>query len=273
MKNSKGSGFMARKANLLSIRILSVIAFILVMVVNSLANTLPINGRTTGEISDMYPNLFVPTGLTFSIWGVIYLFLLSYTFYQTGLFRRTSSTETEIVKRIGWLYVLSCIANISWILCWHYDFILLSVLVMLVLLVTLIIIYQRTRSGKGSTFMEKLFISAPFSLYLGWITVATIANITALLVDIKWDGWGISPVIWTSIVILVAIGITLLIQKKFKDILFSLVVIWALIGILIRHIDLYESQYPFIIGVVCIGIIAVGVGVFLIVFGKKSLKF
>lgn len=263
---------MERKANIIIPKTISVIMFTLVIIVNSLSNILPINGKTAGEISDMYPNLFVPVGFTFSIWGVIYLFLLMYTIYQTGIFTKHSDGELEKVKGIAWFYILTCIANIGWILCWHYGLVLLSVVVMLVLLITLIIIYQKIRTEKASTWKEKLFILSPFSLYLGWITVATIANITAFLVSIRWNGWGISHEIWTSIVILVAIGITLLNQKKFNDVLYSLVIIWSLVGILIKHVTVYNSQYYLVIGVVCVGLAAILFGTLFIFMRNNRVR-
>ena len=251
---------MFTRTSLLPTKILGVIGFIIVITINTLANTLPINGKTTGEISDMYPNLFVPAGLTFAIWGVIYLFLLMYTLYQTGIFTKHSSREIERIRGIGGLYFLSCIANAAWILCWHYNMILASVAVMLVLLITLILIYNKTRLGKAASNKEKVFLSAPFSLYLGWITVATIANITAFLVSIGWNALGIDPEYWTVAVIVVAVIITLIVQKLHRDVLFSSVVIWAFIGIIIRHVDTYKSQYPIIISTVGLGIIVVFIG-------------
>lgn len=251
---------MLAKASLRFTKIYSVIGFILMIMINTLASTLPINGKTTGEISDMYPNLFVPAGLTFSIWGVIYLFLLLYTLYQTGLFTKHSTREIERIQGIGGLYFLSCIANAAWILCWHFNAIIASVDVMLVLLITLIVIYKKTRLQTAASNKEKLFVSAPFSLYLGWITVATIANITALLVSLKWNALGLPPEYWTVAVIVVAVIITLIIQRKFRDVLYSGVVVWAFIGIIIRHVDTYKSESPVIIGAVGLGIVVVLIG-------------
>lgn len=224
-----------------------VLGFLGVVAANSLANILPINGYNTGELSDLYPNLFVPAGLTFSVWGVIYLFLLLFTVYQTGVFSKLSVNEESRFTRISGLFMISCLANVGWILSWHYRHLLLSVLVMLLLLAVLGFIYVYTRSIENSSFKTKVFISAPFSLYFGWITVASIANITALLVDAGWNRWGISEEVWTCGMILAATLITVLVQKAYKDLVFSGVVIWAVLGIAIRHQGILENRYPLVV--------------------------
>ena len=236
---------MKKIQSLTLIRLLSVLAFILMIVVNALANSLPINGQNTGQVSNLYPSLFTPAALTFSVWGLIYLSLLFYTIYQTGLFGKKSQNYTRTIRETGSLFILSCLANTAWILCWHYNLMVQSVGVMLLLLATLILIYLRLRRaiGAGRTLGEKWMISIPFSFYLAWISVATIANITALLVKIRWDGWGMPPQGYTIIVIVVATLITVVVQRRYRDIAYSLVVIWALTGILIQHMGLYKMAY------------------------------
>jgi len=236
---------MKKIQSLALIRLLSVLAFILMIAVNALANILPINGQNTGQISNLYPSLFTPAALTFSVWGLIYLFLLLYTIYQTGLVGKKSQNYTRAIRETGSLFILSCLANTAWILCWHYNLMVQSVGAMLLLLAALILIYLRLRRsiGAGRTLGEKWMISVPFSFYLAWISVATIANITALLVKIKWDGWGLSPQVYTIAVIVAATLITVVVQRKYRDIAYSLVVIWALAGILIQHMGLYKMAY------------------------------
>lgn len=257
---------------LLVIRILSILAFILMLTVNALANILPINGQNTGQVSNLYPNLFTPAALTFSIWGVIYLFLLLYTIYQTGLLGKKSQNFQKAIRETGGLYILTCLANTAWILCWHYNLMALSVGVMLILLVTLIIIYLKLRKsiGAGKTLGEKWMISVPFSLYLAWISVATIANITALLVKIKWDAFGIAPQIFTIAVIIVAITLTWLVQRRYRDIAYSLVVIWALTGILIQHMGFFKMTYWGIIITVVMGMAILLIGCYTSAFKKKK---
>jgi len=228
---------MLRKSKKISYALLNLIGFIAVIAVNTLAMTLPINNITTGEVSDKYPNLFVPAGITFSIWGVIYLFLALFIIYQFVIAFKKSTGERGIFEKTGLLFFLSCIFNVSWIFAWHYGIVWLSLAIMILLLITLISIYVRLRTGRaGIKNHEKFFVNIPFSLYLGWITVATIANVTAFLVDINWDGFGISEQLWAVILIAAALIITLLTLLSRNDIFYSLVVIWAFTGIILKRI-------------------------------------
>ncbi len=226
-------------------KIVTVITFLAMIIVNALANILPINGLETGQVSDSYPNLFAPAGLTFAIWGVIYLLLLGYTLYQIGLFQKDqSASTTSLLNRVNVLFSLSSIANAAWIFAWHYRSIPLSMLLMVVLLVCLMLINQATHSVQLSG-REKAFIRLPFSVYFGWITVATIANATTVLVDAGWNGWGMSEPLWAVIIIAVGllIGVATMLRKR--DIAYGLVLIWAYVGILIKHVSAggFAGQY------------------------------
>src|SRR4030042_6141001 len=164
---------------------LNFIGFLAVVLVNTLAVILPINNRTTQELSDKYPNLFVPAGITFSIWGVIYILLILFIIYQFVVAFRKSSDERGIFEKIGILFFLSCGFNVAWILAWHYKLVWLSLIIMVLLLLSLIFIYIRLGTGRiGIKNYEKGFVNIPFSIYLGWITLATITNVTAFLVNI-----------------------------------------------------------------------------------------
>ncbi len=208
-----------------------------VIVVNYLANALPLNDRNTGEISDAYQNLFAPAGLTFSIWGLIYLLLFVYIVYQFGFFdRKNSAKRNGLIDKIHIYFTINLIANIAWIFAWHYDYIFASVFIMLVLLFTLIKIADINREETFSG-LEKLYIRLPFSVYFGWITVATIANVTVFLVSISWTGFGIAEYVWTSIILLVGALIGIMRMLKDKDIAYGLVFVWAYVGILIKHIS------------------------------------
>ncbi|MHB1453799.1 MAG: tryptophan-rich sensory protein [Saccharofermentanales bacterium] len=263
---------MTEKTTKILLRSGCVLGFLGVMAANSLANILPINGYNTGELSDLYPNLFVPAGLTFSIWGVIYLFLLLFTVYQTGILSKLSVNEEARFIRISGLYMISCAANIGWILLWHYRQLMLSVFVMFLLLAVLGFIYVYTRSIENSSCKTKILISAPFSLYFGWITVAAIANVTALLVDAGWSGWGISDEVWTCAMILVAVLLTVLIQRAYKDLVFSGVVVWAILGIVIRHQSTLDRHYPLVILLAYAGIAIILAGCAWIIFGSKIMR-
>ena len=183
------------------IAILNIVAYVGTIVMNGLANALPINGYNTGQLSDLYPNKFVPAGLTFSIWGIIYLLLGVFVVYQAVVAFRSNPGTDNFVSRIGPWFLISSLANMAWIVAWHYRQVPLSLLIMLGILLSLIMIYQRLQVGLASApGNEKFLVHLAFSIYLGWITVATIANVTTLLVDLGWDGFGISDVSWTVVV-------------------------------------------------------------------------
>ena len=222
--------------------VLNAAAFVVMVVVNALSAQLPINGITPGEVSDSFPNLFAPAGITFSIWGVIYLLLTGFILYQFGVFKGKSGYSLESVKTIGLLFVISSAANAAWIFSWHYFIIPLSLVLMLVILICLIMIHQRLMGQQLST-KEKIFVKLPFSIYFGWITIATIANVTTLLVSLGWDGFGISEAVWMVIVLAVGVVIagTIIIGKK--DIFYGLVILWAYAGILIKHLTVFAGQY------------------------------
>jgi hypothetical protein len=215
---------------------INLVGFLGVVVVNGLANALPINNKTTAQLSDQYPNLFVPAGLTFAIWGLIYLLLAIFVAY--GLIQAIRrSSGSDIIQKIGLLFFLSCVANMGWIFAWQYEIVPLSLVIMLLLLACLLAIYIKLGVGRrGTTGKERYFVHLPFSVYLGWITIATIANVTALLVDVHWGGWGLSEQFWAVLVILVGIAITLAMLFRRQDIFYALVVDWALLGILIKRL-------------------------------------
>ena len=181
-----------------------ILTFIVMIAANVLAEALPINGQTTAAISDSFKVVFVPAGYVFSIWGIIYLALLGFTIYQALPSKRTN----PYLRKIGYLFAATNLLNAGWIVLWHFNLYLLTMLVMIALLVTLILIYLRLDIGKVKvSAAEKLLVHVPFSIYLGWITVATIANATALLKYLGWNGFGISGEIWT--VILLGVGVVL----------------------------------------------------------------
>jgi len=181
------------KAN--GLKIVTLITFLIMVMMNGLANALPINGITTGEVSDSYPNLFAPIGLTFAIWGVIYLLLALYTGYQMLAFKTSSFSEkSDMFKIVNVWFVVSSIVNSIWIVAWHYRWIAVTMFLMVILLICLIVVNQFLKNRRLST-TEKVLVRLPFSVYFGWITVATIANMTTLLVAIHWTGWGLSDTV------------------------------------------------------------------------------
>ncbi len=236
------------------IRVFAGVAYAAMVAVNFLANSLPINNRSTGAISDAYPNIFAPAGLAFSIWGLIYLLLAGYVLYQFISFGKKGRQKKEgLLQKVNVLFIATSLANLSWIFAWHYDLIGLSVLMMAVLLVLLIKIADILRLEQ-LTVREKLFISTPFSVYFGWITVAAIANITVFLVSVGWNGFGIADAAWTSMILLVGAVIGVLRLRKDKNIAYGLVLIWAYLGILLKHVSAsgFGGQYPSVIATVMV---------------------
>ena len=234
-------------------KIIVVVTYVAMVAVNFMANGLPINNRSTGEISDAYPNLFAPAGPAFFIWGLIYLLLGGYVIYQ--FLKKEQKTEA-LLQKINPFFIATSLANISWIFAWHYDYIGFSVIIMAALLFLLIKIADIICNKEFSP-LGKLFIWTPFSIYFGWITVASIANITVFLVSINWNGFGIADFIWTSIILLVGALIGILRMNKDKNIAYGLVLVWAYIWILYKHLSNsgFSQQYPSIIFVVTICLI------------------
>lgn len=224
------------------------IGFVTMVFVNYLANALPIGGVSTGEASDAYPNLFTPAGITFSIWGLIYLLLLLHISYQWGIGRKDRGpAKEELFVAINPYFLVNTLANIAWIFAWHYGVIWLSALIMLLLLFTLIRIADIV--NRPGADVDAPRVRAPFGIYFGWISVATIANITVLLVSLSWDGFGIAEQIWTVIVLLVGASIGIWRAQKDKNVFYAAVFVWAYAGILLKHVSEtgYAAKYPGVI--------------------------
>lgn len=203
-----------------------------VLVVNALANILPINGLNTGQVSALYPSLFTPAGITFSIWSIIYLLLIGFVVLQW--FRLNDAVSSALYKRITPLFFISSIFNMAWIMVWHHLFVWISVLIMILLLITLTVLFMKLQQEKFSSTAERVFISLPFTIYFAWISVATIANISTALISLKSSSYVFSPETWTIIVMMVALLLAFYITLRFKKPAFAAVVAWALAGIYLR---------------------------------------
>ncbi|WP_027340615.1 hypothetical protein [Halonatronum saccharophilum] len=240
------------------LQLLNLLAFILVVVINALANILPINDYTTGEVAGLYPNLFTPAPITFSIWGLIYLSLAFFTLYQLRGLLSIPDSQVDFLDRIGYLFFISSLANASWIFAWHYLKIGLSFIIMLVLLTSLILIYNRLEIGlRRVSRSEKLFVHLPFSIYTGWITVATLANLTTLLVDLNLYDNIIPAIPWTIGMIAIAVIVGRYIYIKRRDLYYNLVIVWALLGIIIKRLFIAEELIISVVIAAIIGIIII----------------
>lgn len=257
-----------KSKNALMLKISVLISYLAMITVNFLANALPIAGRNTGEISDSYPNLFAPAGLTFAIWGLIYFLLATYVIYYLN---KKGSDNRALFEKVAKLFTLSSLANIAWIFCWHYGLLIISVFLMLVILISLILIATAVSEIKLNT-KEQIFLKLPFSIYFGWITVATIANITALLVDLNWNAWNLVDMTWTIIILLVGALIGILRSIKDRNIPYLLVFIWAYFGIWFKHYSVngFNGQYPEIMKTTIFAIVLFALNIIYIVFAKKK---
>jgi len=206
------------------LKILNLAALVLVIVMNGLANGLPINGKTTGELSALYPNLFVPAGFTFAIWGAIYVLLIGFGMVQF------SDRYASLMPDLSMAFILSCVFNAGWIVLWHYEKVGLSVLVMLGLLVALLVMNQRLISHAEATWFR-----VTFGVYLGWICVATVANVTAWLVSLGVETSVSTAVYLTLALIVVAAGIAGSVAGVMANAWILVPVVWALYGIASRH--------------------------------------
>lgn len=250
----------------LSLKISIAVTYVTMVAVNYLANALPIGGVTTGEASDAYANLFTPAGITFSIWGLVYFLLFGHILYQFGLWQKGADLKREeTLAVVGRYFIATSLSNIAWIFAWHYGVIWLSVLIMLSLLFFLIKIADRINTERYN-WADTVFIRLPFSIYFGWITVATIANITVFLVSVNWNGFGVTDAVWTIFILLVGAGIGITRMLKDKNIWYGFVLVWAYSGILLKHVsaDGFGGHYPGIIStvIVCL-VLFVGAIVFL----------
>jgi hypothetical protein len=211
------------------------LALVATLVINALATILPLNGMETGQLSDLYPNLFVPAGLTFSVWAVIYTLLIGFSVVSL-VYSFSKNQDSSFLGTIGPWFMVSSAFNIAWIFAWHWTLTGLSLIAMLGLLGSLLAIYLKLRIGlEKSPGVLFWWVKLPFSVYLGWITVATIANATAVLVDIGWAGFGLSEAFWAVAVIIAGTIITCLIILTRRDVGYSLVVIWAFLGIYLKR--------------------------------------
>jgi hypothetical protein len=211
--------------------------------VNALANAMPINGYNTGQVSAFYPNRFVPAGFTFGIWSIIYMLLTGFVVISTKwLWYQPDSLPGKVAKKISPLFDVTCMLNIGWIVAWHYLQTGLSVVIMLGFLLVLLRTYGTLQPFRSSlTRSQRTWFYLPFVVYLAWISVATIANITAWLVSRHWGGFGINPSGWSILLIAIASLLGLFMAWRRQETAYALVIAWALFGIYSGQSSLYPA--------------------------------
>ena len=219
---------------------INIVALVFVLIMNGISEAIPLNGQTSAEISNRLAIFFVPANYVFSIWGVIYTLLIVFIVYQS----LPSQRENPYLRKIGYWFALTCVANGTWLVLFHYNQFALSMVAMVILLGALMLIYTRIEVGRGQVSnATRWCIQIPFSTYLGWITVATVANAAYVLYDAKWNGFGISGEVWAAIMLVVAAAITLIIIVTRRDVAYTAVLLWALVGIVIK-----QSGAPLVAG-------------------------
>lgn len=242
--------------------VLNTVSYLAVLIVNFLSNSLPLNGKTPGELSDQYPNLFVPAGITFAIWGIIYLWLLGLIIYQIiGRLNYNASLRIEqLVEKSSWFFWVSCVFNIGWLLSWHWEMPLLSVVVMGLLMVVLVVLNGRAGVGYNAAYpIEKWLAHLPYGIYQGWISIALIANITAGLVSLEWNGWGLNEPAWAVIMIAAGTSIAFWMVKVQNNLGHGLAVTWALYGIYLKRHAVGDAPEVAIAALIGMGLVMLAV--------------
>lgn len=233
-------------------QVMVVFSLVATLIINGLATTGALGGLTTQQIATRYPIYFLPANFTFGIWGVIYLALGAYTVYQALPSQRAQPRQ----RAIGWLVALTGLFNSFWLVAFQNLQFLASMIAMLALLVTLLVVYTRLGIGQvAENLTSRLLVTLPFSLYLGWITVATIANASYVLFDAHWNGFGIPGATWAVIMLVIATALTVFIMLTRRDVAYLLVVVWAFYGIWVRQAA--APPVALVAGVAALALVAV----------------
>ncbi len=209
-------------------KLLNALAYVAMIATNILANVLPLNSQTQAAISEKYPVLLTPAGYAFSIWGLIYVLLGAFVLHD--VFARTPR-----MRRVGWLFVLTCLANIGWIFAWHWDMVVASMGFMLILLVTLFVLTARMRRYEPLTVFEQVSVDVAFSVYFGWISVASLVNLSVLLYTVNAYESFPGPEGWTAIMLVLAAVAAVSVLGRRGDVAYVLVIIWALVGVALAN--------------------------------------
>ena len=236
-------------------RLMMILSLVVMLVANILANALPINGLTTGEISDRFPILFVPEGYVFSIWGLIYLALIAFVIYTVT----PKGMQDERIDAMAWWFVAGNLFNTAWILFWHYLQFALTLVAIIGLLISLVAIYLLLGVGKVKRpISERLLVEVPFGIYLGWATVAVVANVSQVLYFLGWRGAPLSEPAWAVIMLVVASVLGLLMIFTRKEVAYPLVLTWAFFGIWVKQSGTPAVAITALVGAILLAVLALG---------------
>jgi hypothetical protein len=248
------------------LQVLNILTLVAIIAVNALANVLPINGQTTGEVSAQYENLFTPAGYTFSIWSVVYLGLIAFVIYQSrGLFSRETQKK-PVAAGLGFAFFINGMANVCWIFAWHYMQFNLTVILMAIILLSLIDINLRIRRWPAEIGRSKAyhwFVKVPFGLYFGWICVAAIANTAVYLIYVGWNGFGLSASIWTIVALMLGgmAGIWILI--KLRSLAAVVAIAWGYTGVLVNLSSKHAQMHLQLVALVILLILIIAMVIML----------
>lgn len=228
---------------------LVIVGVVLTLFVNYLATAGVLNGVTPPEISDALLTKFTPANYAFAIWSIIYTFVIWFAIYQA----LPSQRDNPKLEGVRELFIASCVLNILWTFAWHYEFYVLSLVFMVGILLTMIGIYMRAGIGKpAASWGERLWVHLPFSLYLAWIAVATIANAASLLVYYDLSAFGINDSLWSAIMILIAAIIGAVVLWKRANAAYAAVYVWAVIAITVRYANDTPIKFAAYAGIVIV---------------------
>jgi hypothetical protein len=216
-------------------KIVLIVLTVLTILANIIAEILPLNNISTAAISNKFQTFFVPAGYVFAIWGLIYVLLLIFAFGYTIVPKK----ERTYVRTITFWYTIASLADIVWLFCWHYEYFLTSGIAIVTLLISLIGIHLILQKNHPKSLTENITIHIPFHVYLGWVSVATIANISDILWKYGFNGLGLPGQYWAAGMMIIAGILGLIMTSRTENKAFSLVVIWALVGIMVK----FSTEY------------------------------
>ncbi|MEJ8803299.1 hypothetical protein [Pontibacter sp. H249] len=260
--------------NIKTLAILNTLFFLLHLVPSQLTQLEVFNNQTIGDVSAKYPALFTPAGITFSIWGLIYLGLLAFCiFHLIKAFKEPVSHETNVdLQRLGFLFMANNLATGAWTIAWVNEWLVISAVLILIQLATLLAMHLRLNIFDTSRSAASRWLTqVPLSLYFGWIIIATVANISSALVGLGWDGFGLSEGLWTTLMIIAATLIVMFVVFSRSNPFIGLVGIWALYGIILKHREIRVEESPQIITTAWVGLAVLALVVVLVFirYGKS----